>query len=237
MRALFGIAFVGGLLFAPAVSAQQAQQALPRALAFTVERDGALFGTHGLQFSGSAEELTVEIAIDLKVDFGPITLFRYTHRNRESWQNGRLARLETTTDDDGEAFRVIGSALPEGFRLQQGEATGPLPTDILPTSYWHRAALDRSLWLDTQTGRLRKISVQYLGDETITVADSPEKASRYRVSGDLEMDLWYLPNGEWAGLEFMARGSKIRYRRSTPATVALLPEGAQPAPALALVAQ
>lgn len=234
MRALFGMLLAGGLLLAPALSAQQAA---PRELAFIVERDGAPFGTHSVKFSGSADDLKVEIAIDLKVEFGPITVFRYTHRNRESWQNGRLARIETTTDDDGEALRVVGGALPEGFRLQQGEANAPLPTDILPTSYWHRAALDRTLWLDTQSGRLRKVSVQRLGEEPIPVAGEPQKASRYRVSGDLEMDLWYLPNGEWAGLEFTARGSKIRYRRITPATVALLPEGAKPAPALASAAQ
>jgi hypothetical protein len=69
------------------------------------------------------------------------------------------------------------------------------------------------------------------------VAGSLEKAARYRVSGDLELDLWYLPNGEWAGLEFVARGSKIRYRRNTPTTVALLPDGAKPAPAIASAAQ
>jgi hypothetical protein len=234
MRTLFGLALAGGLLLAPAVSAQQAP---PRELAFTVERDGAPFGTHSVKFSGSAEDLKVDIAIDLKVDFGPLTVFRYTHRNREAWQNGRLTRIETTTDDDGDAFRVIGGALPESFRLQQGEATSPLPKDILPTSYWHRAALDRDTWLDTQSGRLRKVAIQRLGDETIPVAGSLEKAARYRVSGDLELDLWYLPNGEWAGLEFVARGSKIRYRRNTPATVALLPDGAKPAPALASAAQ
>lgn len=233
MRALVGLALAGGLMLAPAVVAQQAP---PRELAFAVERDGAPFGTHRLSFSGSADALTVDIAIDLKVDFGPLTVFRYTHRNREAWQNGRLARIETRTNDDGDPFTVLGRASPAGFQLDQGEAAGLLPKDILPTSYWHRAALDRDLWLDTQSGRLRKVTIQRIGEEMISVAGETEKANRYRVSGDLAMDLWYLPNGEWAGLEFKARGSTIRYRRITPAEVALLPEGARPAPALASAA-
>ncbi|KJV10099.1 hypothetical protein VZ95_07165 [Elstera litoralis] len=233
MRRLFGLALAGALLMTPVALAQQAA---PRELAFTVERDGAPFGTHRISFSGTADALTVNIAIDLKVDFGPLTVFRYTHRNREAWQNGRLARIETATDDDGDAFKIVGRSTPDGFRLDQGEASGSLPKDILPTSYWHRAALDRSLWLDTQSGRLRNVAIQRIGEETITVAGVPAKASRYRVRGDLEMELWYLANGEWAGLEFVARGSVIRYQRITPADVALLPDGAKPAPAIASAA-
>lgn len=214
--------------------------ATSREIFFTVERNGTPFGTHSLRFETTPQALTVSVAIDLKVDFGPITVFRYTHRNREVWTAGtgglRLAALDTQTDDDGEKFRTAGVALGQGFRLSEGEATGVLAGDIVPTSYWHRASLERRAWLDTQSGRLRQVRVQPLGPESVTVAGQPVTANRYRVTGDLEMDLWYLPNGEWAGLEFSARGSLIRYRRQTPADVAVLPEGVKPAPALASAA-
>jgi hypothetical protein len=42
----------------------------------------------------------------------------------------------------------------------------------------------------------------------------------YEVTGELNTRLGYARTGEWVDLEFMARGSKIRYRRdrlSSPA--------------------
>ncbi len=217
-----------------------ARAEIPRELLFSVERDGRPFGTHRLVFSGTAAALTVEVAIDLKVDFGPITVFRYRHQNRELWQAGpmglRLARIDTKTDDDGDPFQVSGVAEGRVFRVEAGSSAGLLPGDIIPTSYWHRASLDRQEWLDTQSGQRRRVSIQPLGMERIEVAGAAVEARRYRVQGDLEMDLWYLPNGEWAGLAFSARGSDIRYRRLTPATAGLLPEGSRPAPALTAAA-
>lgn len=225
---------IAGLIGLPAAGAS-------REIFFTVERNGAPFGTHSLRFETTPEALTVAVAIDLKVDFGPITVFRYTHRNREVWTAGsgglRLAALDTQTDDDGATFRTSGVSLGQGFRLTEGEAAGVLPGDIVPTSYWHRASLERRAWLDTQSGRLRQVKVQPLGPESLSVAGQSVTANRYRVTGDLEMDLWYLPNGEWAGLEFSARGSLIRYLRQTPVDVAVLPDGAKPAPALVSAAQ
>lgn len=207
----------------------------PRELVFNVERDGRPFGTHRIGFSSTPAGLTVAVAIELKVDFGPITVFRYRHQNQELWEAGpkglRLARIDTKTDDDGTGFQIAGQAEGRDFRLKTGAAAGLLPGDIIPTSYWHRASLDRQEWLDTQSGQRRRVSVQPLGTETIEVAGAAVDAHRYRVRGDLEMDLWYLPNGEWAGLTFSARGSEIRYRRITPATVALLADSSRPAPA------
>lgn len=195
--------------------------AAPRELAFEVWREGSPIGRHSLTFQTEGDRLTVDIAIDLSVGIGPITLYRYRHRSQENWQGGKLIALATDTNDDGTKFTVRAQSAPEGLKV----GSELLPADVLPTSYWHVAAMTRSQLLDSQDGSVRLVSVAKIGRETADIAGVAQPVDRYRVSGDLEMDLLYLPNGEWAGLEFMAKGSKITYRRSTAVDTAVLPDG------------
>jgi hypothetical protein len=199
-------------------------EAAPRELAFEVWREGSPIGRHSLAFQTEGDRLQVDIAIDLAVGLGPITLYRYRHRSQEAWQGGKLVALSTETNDDGAKFAVRAKALPEGLLV----GNQILPANLIPTSYWHVAAMTRSQLLDSQDGSVRLVSVAKIGRETADIAGAAQPVDRYRISGDLEMELLYLPNGEWAGLEFMAKGSKITYRRSTPADTAVLPDGFVP---------
>lgn len=203
----------------------------PARLAFEVWREGSPMGRHTLDFTRQGERLEVAIAIDLSVGLGPITLYRYRHRSQEVWQSGRLVGLATETNDDGDAVTVSARSTPDGLTVEAGGAARTLPALTVPTSYWHRAVLDRAEMLDSQDGRTRRLTITPLGREDIEVAGRATAADRFRISGDLEMDLWYLPNGDWAGLEFTAKGSKITYRRQTPAEVAVVPDGLAPDPA------
>ena len=39
-----------------------------------------------------------------------------------------------------------------------------------------------------------------------------QTARQYRMAGDLKLDLWYGPRGEWLKLAFEAKGAEIEYR-------------------------
>lgn len=220
-------------LLLPVRTAQsQTANAPASELLFEVWREGSPMGRHRLTFTPQGDRLTVDIAIDLSVGLGPFTLYRYQHRSQEIWQLGRLIGLSTQTDDDGDNFRVVAALGPQGLALTEGMEKSPLPAGIQPTSYWHAASLGsgNGVMLDTQDGRLRQITIRDLGPDRLDINGRPSETRRYRISGDLEMDLWYLPTGDWAGLEFTARGSKITYRRLTPPDVAVVPPGFAPRP-------
>ena len=197
-------------------------------LAFSVLRDGSPFGTHEISFRQDGEDLHVEVAIDLEVSLGFITLFRYEHRNHEIWRDGRLVSIETRTDDDGERYSVSGRATGKGFLVTGAEGEILMPSDVLPTSYWHPETVQRDRMLDTQRGRLIEVRVQPIGLERVGGADG-QTATRYRVSGDLTLDLWYDARGEWRKLSFAARGSDITYARSTVVRDAVKPSKPQSA--------
>ena len=195
-----------GLLWPSSLRASSSES-----LRFRAYRDGAAIGHHDVAFSEQAGRLVVDIDIELTVTFAFIPVYRYRHRNREVWSDGRLLQLDSKTDDDGAGYRVSARA-EEGALLVEGSSGRlELPGDTLPTSYWHEAMVTRDGWLNTQTGDLIRSRVERLGPEPIEAAGGTVDAERYRLSGDLDCDLWYRA-GRWSKLRFAAPdGSTIDY--------------------------
>ena len=77
-----------------------------RTLDFDVLRKGASIGTHRVSIRTDGPRTEVSIEIDLEVRFAFLTLYRYTHRARETWDADRLVALEASTDDNGTRTNV-----------------------------------------------------------------------------------------------------------------------------------
>ncbi|HYD98522.1 MAG TPA: DUF6134 family protein [Alphaproteobacteria bacterium] len=194
----------------------------PARYAFAVVRGGDPMGTHTIDIAQAGDRTEVAIAIDLAVKFGPLTVFRYTHRNREVWQGGRLLALETTTDDDGTPHKVSAQATQQGLQVSGSGGSYLAPADTLPSSYWRPETVTRTVLLNTQEGVLSKVAFAPVAQESVPVAGRPVPAARHRMSGDIEGDLWYDAAGRWVALQFSARGSDVVYTLNTdPAPVGL----------------
>ncbi|MEM7168777.1 MAG: DUF6134 family protein [Pseudomonadota bacterium] len=184
-----------------------------RVLAFEVFRDDAPIGYHSLTFTEMDGETSVEIDIALDVTFAFINLYSYRHKNREVWRDGKLVKIDTQTDDNGDSFQVSGQAREDGFWIEGTSGNYLAPADIYPTSYWQPGTMSKRQLLDSQSGRLIEVGVEARGPEKIDILGQNSAAERFDVSGDLDLSIWYGPAGEWAGLQFEARGADITYRR------------------------
>ena len=72
--------------------------------------------------------------------------------------------------------------------------------------------MEQSQLLDTQKGRLLEVTIEPQGEEQILADGERFSATRYRMSGDLRLDLWYGPDGQWSRIAFDAKGSEVVYR-------------------------
>jgi hypothetical protein len=217
LTTLFAAAVTGLTLIGPL------RAALPRAqeIAFAVLRDGVPLGHHTVVFRREAGDLHVEIDILLEVKLLFLPVFQYRHRNHEVWRDGRLVSIETETNDDGEDFRLRGRATDAGFAVEGSGGRFLAPADVMPTSYWHPETVERTRLLDTQRGRLIQVDIAPVGVETIAMAGRMVDARRYKVTGDLTLDVWYTAEGEWAKITFEARGAEVAYaRQEGPGTYA-----------------
>lgn len=193
----------------PAIAAQERSR-----LAFDVYLDDSRVGSHSISFERIAEDrMDVEIAIDLEVKFGPFTVFDYRHRNSTEWHNGRLHRMESRTDDNGDRFDVAVDR-SAGELLVNATGLDPYTTrpDILPTTYWMASTVAQSQLINTQSGEQIDVEVREIGREDVPGPAGPIPATRYGMSGDLDIDLWYDDDGILVSLAFRARGYDVTYQ-------------------------
>lgn len=179
---------------------------------FDVYMNDSFLGTHKLvvtQFPNGHKQ--VDIAIDFRVTFGFIPVYRYTHRNTEIWDSRGLLSAKTTTDNNGEYLKVEARRTPDGLLVKTGQGTTEImPQPIYSTSYWQRNTMYQTELLNTQEGDLINVSTSRLKK----VPEIYKDLDCYNVTGDLQAILCYNPsNNEWAGLEFVRSGRTIHYVR------------------------
>jgi len=182
-------------------------------IAFDILLRGSPVGSHTIDFSQAGDDLQVDVAIEIDVRFAFVTLYRYRHSNREIWRDGRLVSLKTETDDDGTAHQVTAAASEAGLTIDTGKSRVLAPVDCIPTSYWHPDTVDRTELLDTQHGELINVMTKSVGEEAVRTDAGTKVGNRFVMTGDLQLDIWYSPNGELLGLAFDTSGGRIDYRR------------------------
>lgn len=184
----------------------------PASVEFRVFRNGRDIGRHLMTFTRAGEDLLVAIDVELAVGFGPITFYRYRHENRERWRAGSFRHFASRTDDNGTTYAVEAEATSGRIAVRGHEGSYTAPAEAWPTTYWYPGFLDRRVWVDTQFGKLRRAQVVPAGQGLVPVAGREVSARRFRLEGDLALELWYR-DGRWVGLEANAPdGSRLVYR-------------------------
>lgn len=215
-------ALIGLLIGLPLLAAARPGRAesVPASIAFVVRRDGTPIGTHRLTFHTEAgpdgERLIVDTDIDIKVRAAFVTVFRYTFKGRETWQDGKLVALDSTTDDDGTHQQVRVRATAAGLEVDATDAHYVAPAGMLPDSYWRPDTVKHQHFIDIERGKLVDLVSAPDGRRTITFAGKPVELSMYRLTGEIEGRIGYASDGRWMLLQFRSHGSDIVYTREPP---------------------
>lgn len=176
---------------APVVASQSAE--------FVVLRGGTPIGTHRIEVEITGDDTKVHVSIALDVAFGPIPLYKYRHDSQEVWRQGLLIRLDSHTDDDGDILTLSVRSVAGGLRVEGSKGVFTAPADTVPTSYWNAALATNRPLLDSQIGRL------------LDVVRVPLGPGRWRLEGELNLDIAYSPQGQWTGLSFRHKGADFVY--------------------------
>ncbi len=209
------LAAVPALLAAQAAGgiAGAARAAVPESgtLAFRVMRKGSAIGMHRLHFEPRGDDLTVRIEVDLAVGIGPIVLYRYRHRAAETWENGTVTAFRADTDDDGARSSIAMQRRGEALAVESSRAGSYVaPPGALPATHWNRRMLDGP-FINTQTGAVMRPRIVRAGPEPLPWAPQ-QRAERFTLSGDVDLETWYDAAAGWRGLRFRGEdGSPIHY--------------------------
>ena len=211
-----GLVTSPGLVMAAGTSPEpRTAAAAGRNLFFELSRDETPIGRHEIRFARAAGRLDVDVRIDLEVELLFFTAFRYSHRNREVWQDGRLSAIRTETDDNGTDHSLVGRRTDDGLVVETGSGREILPAGLMPASWWHPETVGRQRLLNTQNGEVMTVRIAPGPLETIPGDGGTISARRYDCRGDLSLDLWRDLDDRLARIRFKAPadGSVIDYRR------------------------
>lgn len=217
MTAIYRRNFVAGASSLALGWTQTAWAAVPdsRNLTFNVFRKGSPIGAHSVTFEPAGEALTVRIAVDFAVKFGPVTLYRYKLRGTEEWQRGMLMSANADTVDGGDKA-WLRAARQNGRLRVEGSAVQPYvaPEGSITASHWNPAEL-RAPMVNMQNGELLDFTITPRGTETVRAGGRDVAARQYALTGPAEMNLWYDPADIWTRLRAIGSdGSEITYERA-----------------------
>jgi Family of unknown function (DUF6134) len=230
MHGAFAAALVLCTLFAGS-EARSEEQSEPRPLAaippsgrsdYDVVRDGEKIGAHSVMFRHDGRHLGIATRTDIAIKLLGITVYRFHYEAEEDWVDGRLTRLTSRTDNDGETLTVNLASAAGRIRGACNGIVLDLPAGLLPISMWHPDFVHQSVIFDQYRCVERSVRATDDGIEPIVTGGQQVAARHYAVGGQLQRDVWYGPDGQIVQVVLPAYdGSElafvIRARSQSPA--------------------
>ncbi|WP_417798339.1 DUF6134 family protein [Terasakiella pusilla] len=166
-------------------------QASEQDLNFDVLRNGEKIGMHQIIFEKHGADLNVSIQTDVEVKIMFVPVYKFHHKSMETWKNGQLVGLYSKTNDDGTLHQL---SLARQNNVLSGTSDGKeisVTRDILPASLWHPKIINSLSLLNTLEGHEMKIAVHHIGQEIMTTDKGTQPADYYKLTGELERELWF----------------------------------------------
>jgi hypothetical protein len=153
-----------------------------------------------------ATECTVSVRVEVRALLGK---YRYSLDTAETWKDGKLMGLRSTCNDDGTKHDVsltsdgvTATLTADGKTVKGGGA-------VWPTTYWKLPPAAGALTLiDSDTGKLIPAKLEEVGAEKVRVLGAEKEATKYRLTGGVDVTLWYDAGGRLVRESFVDSGHR-----------------------------
>lgn len=220
---IFLVAFtsliVSNMSFATASHNNDAQQSWN----FKVLLDDKPIGYHQVRIDRQANRKAVHTKAEFDVRFMFIPVYSYIHDTRETWENGCLVNITSTTDDNGDDFFINSKPVNQRLALETQDGISSYDGCVRTFAYWDIEMLQSTHLLNTQTGKYQAVTITDMGTGKVNLENSEVEARRFKlICEDMTIDLWYTNDMHWLALESTtASGAVLRYVPQSPVNVAL----------------
>lgn len=178
---------------------------------FTVIRKGEDIGTHSITFDKKGDTLTVDIKTRIAVKVLFVTAYKFTFDGTETWKGGKLVALDDRSNDNGDKH-VVNVAQKDGKLILTADGkVQEISPDTIPGSWWNLKLTGRKELLDVLTGKMQPVTLKKIGSEKVKAGGADVTADHYEVSGGLQRNLWYKPDGTLIRQTVLKKGDVIEY--------------------------
>lgn len=206
--------FIGAAIALMTLGLGSATASAQDPLTFEVSLDDKPIGTHRFRIVDDGATRVVDIAASFDVRILRIPVYRYRHRNTETWQNGCLQQIDSETDANGARYAVDLSKTGRGYRIVTPSETRTYEGDCLMSfAYWDQRFLQQKQLLNSQTGELVAVEIQALGESKREIANRTLSVEGFRILAelqDIDIKVFYnSADGRWVALESVLENGRI----------------------------
>ncbi len=179
---------------------------------FRVYLNDTSIGTHTFNLAHRGDSQQIDIHADFDVRFLFLSVYQYTHNNRETWKDGCLTRLASVTNDNGDQYAVNIKRENDKYRIETNSQQTLITHCLRSFSYWSPGHLNTSQLVNAQNGEIKQIRFSFRG--TGDYRNYPS-AKQYHIAGDdIDISLWYSSDNDWIALySQLDNGDLLRYER------------------------
>jgi hypothetical protein len=216
-RRIIQLGLVAFLAFVAGADGSRAAVPASGVLDFAIVRNGKEIGRQVYTFTALPGGLEVDVRTRIDFKLGFISLHRFKHDSHELWQGTRLVAMSSSTSEKnivkGRSRHEVNVEVEGGgLNIRANRRAWQAPSSALPASLWNERLIETKTLIDTVDGEELSISVEPLGDDVILVNGRRLDTRYYRVSGDLERELWYDRDNVLVRVRFTADdGSEVQY--------------------------
>jgi hypothetical protein len=181
---------------------------------FNVTVDGKAAGAYKMALKADDDGTeTIAVVAAIKVRVAVIT-YTYSLQSNEVWKAGRLAAVESYTNDDGKRKTVKGAAAPDGFAVTANGKSRTVRADVLTSTGWRFPGPADGpkdvVVFDVEDGTETPARLEPLPPAPVTVEGRQVEAKRFRVTGHkLDSVWWYDPAGRPVRQELRTDGHRV----------------------------
>ena len=184
---------------------------------FRVHLDDKPIGYHDFVVHRDADGEHVEIDAQFDVRILRIPVYSYRHTNSETWRDGCLTRLRSTTDDNGETVSVNAHQESGRVIIETGDGTRAIEDDCVQSfAYWNRDIVGKESLLNAQTGEMVPVTIRAVKPTPPAGRFDESRIDAYRIlsdDGKVRIEIGYArEGGRWMYLEsVLDNGRVLRY--------------------------
>ncbi|MFC1665891.1 DUF6134 family protein [Pseudomonadota bacterium] len=181
---------------------------------FKVFLDDKEIGFHKFEVKNERDKQKISTNASFNVKFFIFSAYKYEHDNLERWRGRCLTQIDSVTNDNGKALKVVGRQTEDGFYVETHEMKKLYGPCVKTFAYWDYSILQEKQLLNSQTGELVDVDIEFIGRNPLTINGKTIRVRNYRlIAKNLQIDLWYSDTNRWLALESLTESGRIvRYQ-------------------------
>ena len=218
MRKNYKIIIILILIFFPfSVNAHVQHYKDLKRIEFDIYRNNKHIGEHIFSFAKSNEQISIESKINFIIKKLGIVLYEYHVEGKEVYEDGKLIRFNSRTDQNGKEKYVNLELENDEFIINGSSFKGKTPTNYLLGTWWNHSIVEAEAQISAVSGRIINQKVTFLGKETIKIGNKNYKTLHFNFSSTdkklkkdkkLNTDVWYEEKTlNWVKAAFKKKGN------------------------------